>query len=146
MKKLFVSLCLTAAAATVLASGSSVTGFGGFRDVNEGVATFRLDFSEDALRSHQFVFAAEGVHKDYPDTVFKSMGVSSYMQMGNAVMITGTGLIYNETLVNYMLIVRDNGPRQRDYMEFHAFVDPQFHIIHFAQFLTAGDIVINPGK
>ena len=146
MKKLFLSLCLTAATAAVLASGSSVTGYGGFRDPVEGVATFRLDFTENSLRTHRFVFASEGTHGDYPDTVFKSIGITSYTQVGNTVVVTGTGLNYNETLVNYTLRVVDNGPRQRDYMEFHAWITPNEHLIHFAQFLTAGDIVINPGK
>lgn len=148
MKKYLVSLCLLAASAVALASGSSIVGNGGFRNPKEGVATFAMNIHEDALYKASFIFASEGSHHgpDYPDVVFRSMLVTSYQNVGNVVMIMGEGRLYNEIPVNYMARFVDAGPVRADYFELHCWTNRAGHIVHFAQYLTVGDLVVTPGK
>jgi hypothetical protein len=145
MKKLFVALS-TLVAAACLANGGSVVGNGGFRQVDEGVATFAISVFEDTPSKHFFVFASEGSHGDYPDTVFKSIQLLSFQSAGNTVVITGNGLLYNEIPVSYTARIIDAGDQRGDYLELHCMISRTMHIVHFAEFLTAGDLVVRQGK
>ena len=148
MKKYLVSLCLMAASAVAMASGSSVVGNGGFRDPNQGIATFAMNIHEDALGKAFFVFASEGSHHgpDYPDAVFRSVQVLDYVNIGGIVMITGHGLLYNNIPVSYRARFIDAGPARGDYFELHCWIERTNHLVHFAHFLTAGDRVVSRGK
>jgi hypothetical protein len=148
MKKYFFALCLLTASAVSMASGGSVVGNGGFRDPMEGVATFAMDVQEDNLKNAFFVFASEGNHHgpDYPDAVFRSVVVQEYYNSGGTVMIEGHGLLYGQIPVSYRAVFRDAGPQRGDHFELHCWMERTNHLVHFAHFLTAGDIVVNPGK
>lgn len=112
-----------------------------------GVATFRAEIEQDNLQDHFFVFASEGGHHDYPDTVFKSTMIHHYGTMGKMVMVMGRGLLYNSIPVNYMAHFMDNGPRQMDYLELHLWNSRSgTHLLHFTETLTEGNIVIDHGK
>ena len=148
MKKYLISLALLSASAVAMASGSSVIANGGFRNPLEGVATFAVNIQEDNLKNAFFVFASEGNHHgpDYPDAVFKSVRVMEYTNVGSIVMITGSGLLYNQIPVTYMARFVDSGQSRGDYLELHCWVQRTNHLVHFGNYLTAGDIVVRPGK
>jgi hypothetical protein len=148
MKKYLTSLCALATCATALASSGSVVANGGFRDPAQGVATFAANINADALNKAFFVFASEGTHHgpDYPDAVFKSVNVTSYVSIDNTVTVMGSGLLYGEIPVSYMARFVDAGQRRGDIFELHCWVQRTNHVVHFLQRLTAGDIVVNPGK
>ena len=148
MKKYLISLCALATCATALASSGSVVANGGFRDPLQGVATFAANIKADALNKAFFVFASEGNHHgpDYPDAVFKSVNVVEYTNVGNSVVVMGSGLLYNFIPVTYMARFVDAGQARGDTFELHCWVQRTNHVVHFLQRLTAGDIVVNPGK
>lgn len=148
MKKYFLALCLMASTAMAVATGGSVFGYGGFRNPTEGVATFRMQIEEDSLGTASFLFASEGTHGDYPDTVFKSVQVTQYMNLAsNRVRVHGRGLLYNMIPVFYMATFTDGGNRGADHLELHAWNSRNgAHIVHFAEYLTEGVIVVTPGR
>ena len=147
MKKLIFALGALTASVVALASGS-VSGHGGFHQEKEGVATFRMEIDGNALGKHFFVFASEGSHGDYPDTVFKSVEITQYMEHGaNEVMIMGRGLLYNMIPVDYMARFVDGAAGRRDYLELHCWNSRNgSHIVHFAELLTRGNIIVRHGK
>lgn len=148
MKKYLISLCALATCATALASSGSVVANGGFRDPMQGVATFAANINADALSKAFFVFASEGHHHgpDYPDAVFKSVSVVQYMNIGNSVVVMGAGLLYGEIPVTYMARFVDSGQTRGDVFELHCWVQRSNHVVHFLERITAGDIVVTPGK
>jgi hypothetical protein len=148
MKRFLFSSIALAICVSAVASGSSVIVNAGFRNPLEGVATAAAVIEEDNLKLPYFLFASEGNHHgpDYPDAVFKAVTVGEYMHMGNQVMITGSGLLYGTIPVTYMARFVDAGDYRNDYMELHCWVQRTNHIVHFANYLTSGDIRINPGK
>jgi len=148
MKKQLFTLGLIAATAAALATGGSITANGGVSNEKEGVATFWANISEDNLTSGRFIFASEGTHHgDYPDVVFKSISIKSYMAMGNTVMIQGRGLLYHMIPVDYMATFVDGGRTVSDQISIHAWNTRNYaHVVHFESALTDGNIVIKPGK
>lgn len=148
MKNYLISLCALATCATAMASGGTVVANGGFRDPKEGVATFAANINADELSKAFFVFASEGSHHgpDYPDAVFKSVNVVEYTNVGNSVVVRGSGLLYNFIPVTYMARFVDAGPTRGDTFELHCYVQRSSHVVHFMERITAGDIVVTPGK
>ena len=147
MKKHLFALGALAISAAALASGS-VSGHGGFAQVKEGVATFRMEIDQQNLGEHYFIFASEGSHNDYPDTVFKSTSVTQYMEHGdNEVMVMGRGLLYHLIPVDYMARFVDGADGRRDFFELHAWNSRNgAHVIHLNEFITRGNIVVRHGK
>jgi hypothetical protein len=149
MKRFLLALCATGVAVTAVSSGSSVIMNAGFRDpIGLGVATAAAVIEEDNLTSSYFLFASEGGHHgpEYPDTVFRADTVTEYMQMGNQVMVMGSGRLYGFIPVAYMARFVDAGPVRGDYFEIHCWVERTNHIVHFTSYLTSGDIRVIPGK
>lgn len=149
MKKYIFSLCFLAATAMAFATGGSVVANGGITNEKEGVATFWANIQQDSLKTARFVFASEGVHGhgDYPDVVFSSIAVDTYMGMGNTVMIRGRGLLYHMIPVDYMAIFVDRGRTIQDRISLHCWNTRNLaHVVHFEASLTAGNVVVTPGK
>lgn len=148
MKKYLFAMCCLAATAIAAATGGSVVGNGGVSSKIEGVATFWMNIQQDSLSSARFIFASEGSHHgDYPDVVFKSVQVTSYMEMGNTVMVTGRGLLYHMIPVDYMAEFVDGGRTVEDSISLHCWNTRNgAHIVHFGDMLTAGNILVTPGK
>src|SRR5688500_14942147 len=148
MKKYLISQCLLTASAVTMASGGSVIANGGFSHPLEGVATFAATIYEDSLKDSFFVFASEGNHHgpDYADAVFKSVRVDEYMNAGGIVMIMGHGLLYGQIPVSYMARFVDAGTGRGDYFELHCWMERTNHLVHFMQYVTAGNIAVTPSK
>lgn len=149
MKKYVFALCFLAASAMAIASGGSVVGNGGVSQEKEGVATFWMNIQQDNLKTARFVFASEGSHGDYPDVVFSSTSIDMYMDMdmGNTVMVRGRALLYHMIPVEFMAHFIDRGRGQMDRISLHCWNTRNLaHIVHFEADLTAGNIIVTPGK
>jgi hypothetical protein len=147
MKKYVFALCFLAATSLALAAGGSVIGNGGVSEEKEGVATFWMNIRQDNLKNARFVFASEGTHGDYPDVVFSSTHIVTYIESENTVMIQGHALLYHMIPVEYMARFVDGGRTAPDSIELHAWNSRNMmHIVHFEAELTAGNIIITPGK
>lgn len=138
--RLWIVFCAFGLAALALAAQRSAIAVGGYAQEKE-VATVNFDLVEGRPGFGTLLFASEGGHHDYPDTIISVDSFDRVQFSGRSVRASGTGTWHDHEAWVEIRAWDGAGTRQADRFSIRA-VAVDGHVFEQEITLNVGDIAI----